>query len=460
MASRSSAGVGVGITITILGVVCLALFVTTIIFLSKYNATTNQARQRDADQNVFVRTGEAAGADFNRYKDLAQKSGGKSVFAYLHDSLQTAMARTTGTRSDTADQMAAKLDRIDGASSGPLLGVIADRDRSIADLTARLDQAQRDRTTALTDRDTEARRVAQIQAQHAKTVETLNADIERYKAEVEQYRQRVSDAERFMNSEVEKLRDKLASTEGSLTDRIRNLEGENLQLKDQLATLRGQKKSDILTGRPEESLADGNVISLNGGDNTVTIDRGAKDKIILGMSFAVYSNASVIKPDASGSYPPGKASVEVINVGPTSSTARIVSETKGNPIVRGDVIANAIYDPAKVYTFLVYGNFDSNGDGVATPAETDDIRAMIQGWGGRITDDLSGNVDFLVLGQRPVLPPSPGPQAPLPVVQEYMRLDAAAQRYDLLLRQAASTSVPVLNENRLYTLIGRRGGNR
>jgi hypothetical protein len=27
-------------------------------------------------------------------------------------------------------------------------------------------------------------------------------------------------------------------------------------------------------------------------------------------------------------------------------------------VVRGDVIANAVYDPKKVYTFLIRGNFD------------------------------------------------------------------------------------------------------
>jgi hypothetical protein len=45
-------------------------------------------------------------------------------------------------------------------------------------------------------------------------------------------------------------------------------------------------------------------------------------------------------------------------------------------------------------------------------------------------------------------------------VGEYIRLDTLAQRYDRLLEQATSTSMPILNENRLYTLIGRRAGSR
>jgi hypothetical protein len=129
-------------------------------------------------------------------------------------------------------------------------------------------------------------------------------------------------------------------------------------------------------------------------------------------------------------------------------------------VIRGDVIANALYDPAKVYTFLVYGNFDANGDGASTQAEAEDIKAMVTGWGGKVTDQLTGNVDFLIMGDRPQLPPPPSADAPSAVVNNYMHMRDLAQRYDRLLEQAQSTSVPILNQNRLFTLIGRRPGAR
>jgi hypothetical protein len=125
-------------------------------------------------------------------------------------------------------------------------------------------------------------------------------------------------------------------------------------------------------------------------------------------------------------------------------------------VVRGVVIANAIYDPNKVYTFLVFGNFDPNGVGMATPAGTEDLKALIVSWGGKVTDELAGSVDFLVLGQRPQLPPKPGPDSPEAVVKEYFRLSALNEQYKILQDQAVATSVPILNENRLYTLIGRK----
>ena len=453
MASRSSSGIGVGITITLLGVVCLALFITTIVFLSKYNATRKNLTAMESETAEFVATHERSNDTINRLRTTA-KNQNKSVVGYLNDSLQTTMQKVTGTRSDTPEKLADRIKDIDGASSNSLLAVIKGRDTAIANLNMQLEQANKDRQTALTNLENEAARVQQLNETHQRTIAALTADIQRYKDEVDQYRASVGDSKNFMNSEIEKLRDRFASAESALNDKIRTIETENLQLKDQLAKLRGEKNRDILKPLAEGALVDGSVIAIDPGSQTVTIDKGRRERIVLGMRFPVYSDATAVRPNAAGEYPVGKAVVEVINVGETSATARVISETRGNPVVRGDVVANAVYDPNKIYTFLVYGNFDANRDGMATLAESEDVKALIQSWGGKVTDELTGDVDFMVLGTRPVLPPPPPSSAPYAVMQEFMRLDAMASRYDELFRQATSTSVPVLNENRLYTLIG------
>jgi len=72
-----------------------------------------------------------------------------------------------------------------------------------------------------------------------------------------------------------------------------------------------------------------------------------------------------------------------------------------------------------------------------------------------VDDELGGDTDFLVLGQRPILPPRPDASAPLEVVQEFIRRQKDLERYDDLYKKARDTSVPILNENRLYTLIGK-----
>jgi hypothetical protein len=456
MASRSSAGIGVGITITLLGVACLGLFVATIIFLSKYKGLQQTHNQLSADTEVFVKSGERNSDAVQRYKDLARKDG-RSVIGYLGDSLRQAMDKVSGSPGDTVEQMQDKMGRIEGASANNLTAVIAARDSQIASLQSRFEQADKDRKTALTDLGNEQERVKKLQAEHQKTVDGLNADIGKYRAEVEAYRGQVDEAKVFMDRNMNTHRENAASAESALKEQLRTMTNENLQLKEQVAELRGKNAGEFLRPAAEETLVDATIIGLNQSNNQATISRGTRDKVILGMSFAVYSDATAIKIDPrTGDYPRPKAKLEVINVGETSSTCRITEETRGNPVVRGDVVANAIYDPSKVYTFVVYGNFDSNGDGVATPGEADDIRALIAGWGGKTTDELTGNVDFLILGQKPPLPPKPGVDSPDAVLDDWVRLNGITQKYGQLQSQAVSTSVPILNENRLYTLIGRK----
>ena len=145
----------------------------------------------------------------------------------------------------------------------------------------------------------------------------------------------------------------------------------------------------------------------------VVINVGSSQKVPLGITFAVYSEAKQIRvDDKTGEYKRGKAVIEVINVGGYTATCRVNAETKGSPVVKGDVVANAVYDPSKTYKFVVFGNFDTNGDGIATPLEKSDMVAMIEGWGGKVATELAGDIDFLVLGEKPILPPGPPPAAP------------------------------------------------
>lgn len=459
MASRSSGGSGLVITVAILGVASLALFITTIVFLSKYQAANRNLTQITTETEDFVRPDERQSDKVGRIKDLAKKDH-KSVVGYLAESLQGTMQRVSGAPTDTAADLAGKIEK-EGVTGTALLSALADRKNEIAALNDRVTKADAARTTAMGDMQNEVERSKKLQESHNKTVQAMNADIDKYKAEVETYREATNKAKEFMDLQVQKAQDVLASTTSTFNEKVHKLEDTNLALQDQLSKLRSQHAGTTLKPTGEQSLVDGEIIAINQATGNVTIGRGRDAKVILGMPFAVYSDATAIKIDPrTGNYPAPKAMLEVINVGESSSTCRITSEVKGNPIVRGDVIANAVYDPNKVYTFLVYGNFDPTGGGVANPQGAADIKAMINSWGGKTVDDLSGNVDFLILGERPVLPPPPGVKDPQPIVDNYMRLNDIAQRYDKLFEQASATSIPVLNQNRFYTLIGRRAGSR
>jgi hypothetical protein len=176
------------------------------------------------------------------------------------------------------------------------------------------------------------------------------------------------------------------------------------------------------------------------------------------MTFEVYTNASAIKADEQGNYPKGKATIEITRVlDDNSSIARIVREVSGNPVIAADVIANAVFDPRKVYSFVVFGNFDFDGDSVATPQETQNIKGIIESWNGRISDDITGDTDFVVLGEKPILPPQPKPTDPVELTERYILLRQQVTRYDSLLERAGQAGIPILNQNRLYTLTGGLG---
>ena len=454
MAARTGASIGVGVTITILSVLTLALFVLTLVFYGQSNKAERLLAETQEAADRCGRGNERERDDIRAIADLASRDN-KSVVAYLADAQRETMRRLTGTPRDTPDQMAQKLGAIEGADSGSLLQVVRTRESAIQSLERRLAESDASLATLREDLTNELDRVTRLEDRHNETVASLTAQIGIYKDEVDQYREGVQGAESDYESQIDRVRADAAEREANRREEIARLEDENQVLRNQLQALRGERSEEVFRGEDEFALVDGTVLSVNASEGQVTISRGRNDKIVLGMTFSIYTEASAIRPDDEGIYPPGKASIEVINVGAGSATCRILTELRGNPIVAGDVIANPVYDPTKVYSCVVFGNFDANRDSRATPGEASDIRAMIEGWGGQIASDLTGDVDFRVLGQPPILPPRPPVDSPVEVLQAYIRLDRALQQYNELFETAQSTSIPVLNENRLYTLLGR-----
>lgn len=453
MAARTGAGVGVGVTITLLGVVCLTLFILTIVFLSKYQATSKNLTVALQENEDFIKSSERGNDAIQRLKEAATRER-KSVVGYLNDSLATTKQRVTGSKGGSIEDFLGKLE-VDGGT--PLLTAIRNRDNQIADLEQKLQQADEARQTALTDLENEVQRVSNLEKSHQQTIAALNEQIANYRAEIESYRQGTNDYRANVDEILEKMRTEAEEERIRLTNRINELQQRELILTSQVQELRKDRGKDILKPQDEFALVDGTIVAAEPNAEQVFIDLGERNRIRLGMTFAVYGEPTAIKLDpTTGEYSRPKARLEVINVGERSSACRVISETRGNPIVKGDVIANAVYDPNKIYTFLVYGNFDANGDGRATPLEQADVRALIESWGGKVTDELTGSVDFLVLGQRPILPPAPTSETPIELVREYMRLNGMVEEYNRLQTQANATSLPILNENRLYTLIGAR----
>jgi hypothetical protein len=154
--------------------------------------------------------------------------------------------------------------------------------------------------------------------------------------------------------------------------------------------------------------------------------------------------------------PKGKASIEVIVVGQNSSQCRVTRVTAGQTLSQGDICANAIYDRNIKPMFYVYGKFDIDQNNVPTDQETEVIKNLIQRWGGRLTDKLNVDVDYVIMGKEPTLPNySKEELAESPIAkQRHDEAQAALKAYDDVRGNAADLHVPLMNQNRFLYYIG------
>lgn len=457
MATRTSASVGIMVTLAIFAVLSLTLFVLSIVFFAKVQRLSTDLAQAKNDLSVAVRADEYG----DRWEELKRQSGSRTgVVRYLDSSLQETMKAVTGSPRDTAESLKNKIAQSLGPDAPPLMKALESRDAEIASLKSTLDLANKSRDEAQAQLLASVQRQEAVKKEQAATIDRLNAEIAGYKAELDRYRDGVEETKTFMTGEVTRVKAESETSISSLQAQAEKLEQENLVLRDQVRALRGERTKETLRPADEATLVDGRVVGVNRAARQVYIDLGRRNRLVVGLAFEVFDAGTSVQLDEKGAYPQGKATVEVIRVDESTALCRILRERKGSPIIEGDLLVNAVYDPKKTYTFTVFGNFDTNGDGISTPQETQEIKSLIANWGGRVADDITGDTDFVVLGVKPILPPQPKPDEPIELITRFVNLRQAAARYDELFKTASQTGIPVLNENRLYTLTGLESQRR
>ncbi len=455
MAGRGGSSNGI-VAAVVLGVLAAAFFVLSLVFYGGKSSAEQELKKYRDEAKEIVRETERNAPDVRALLAEANK-GGKSLATYLREQQQALAERITGNRGDGPARLILAADAAIGPDGGSLINRLA---AARADLTtaqrsvADAESARKNAEARLTETDG---RIKAMEASTNKAVAGVNAALTDNATQTATYRDQVATAVTFTQEQANNIQRAADAEKVGFTNRISALEQEKQILEAKLRELQAARGTGL---RPtdEFALVDGRVIATDPADpRAVFIDRGSDNKIVLGMTFEVYSDKSEIVPDENtGEYRRGKAAVEVIRIDRDQALARIVRPRgRAVDIRNGDLIVNAVYDPNKTYNFVVFGNFDSQGTGTATPEGAADIKALINGWGGKVIDEIRGDIDFVVLGSRPVVPPQPAPDAPIASITEFLRLNREAQRYDELFKQAGSTSLPVLNQNRLFTLIGR-----
>jgi len=441
------------VAVAILGTLTVAFLVTTLVFVAKVQKLTRDNIQLKSDLDRAVRADERD----DRWNLLQQMAGNQGVVRYLDSSLRDTAEKVTGSRRDEANIL---LDRINASLDEDASSLIGTVDKLRADndaLQRRLEEADASSDAARSDLQAAQDAIGALRAKLDDGMNRMTSEVDTYKAGTDEYRAGIEATRQQFDTKLQEIQGESDATVRSLETEIGDLESKLAIANDQLRTLRIERGEEGLRPQSEATLVDGRVIGLNTASNEVSIDLGRRDHVVLGLTFEIYPGDSTIRPGRGGRYPTGKASVEIMRIDVGSSVGRIIRRQAGNPILVGDSVANAVYDPSKVYSFAVFGNFDTNNDGLRTPQERQSIKSLIAEWGGDVSEDVQGDTDFIVLGSRPVLPPQPRPSDPVELIQSFLLKKQTVQKYDEMFKQAEATGIPVLNQNRLYTLTGLRG---
>ncbi|MEM1424161.1 MAG: hypothetical protein AAGH64_09180, partial [Planctomycetota bacterium] len=441
MANRSGMGPGLAITITLLALTTVGFFVTTVISAAE---AQKQKGLAESAQNERREALGPNGTDAN-WERIRQEAGSQGAVPYLSGQNRELIGIIGGSpSSDTVETLTERANE-SGANGRSLLQFVTALKRDNVSLRQQADAAEASRRDAERERDGAFARLESVREDAEATSADLNSEIEMLRAEVEVYRSNVSSTTTAIEGRFAAKEQEYDASVAELRTELRDANDRVAQLSEQVRRLTGETRDDRLSPRNEEALVDGLVVNIDTQQNEVYINRGAVDNIVLGMTFEVYGRGVSIRPDERGVYPRGKATIEVVRIEETNSVGRMLTGVRGNPVLPADRIVNAVWDPDKEYRFVVFGNFDANGDGFATPSEKGAIEAIVGEWGGIVEDELTGRTDFVILGERPILPPEPRADDPFAVVDLFLQKRDIVDRYDRLFSDAGERSIPVLN---------------
>lgn len=201
---------------------------------------------------------------------------------------------------------------------------------------------------------------------------------------------------------------------------------------------------------PTETGVDGRIVSVAEQGSVGYGDLGKKDGVLLGMTFSIFGAADLGKAD-----PQPKAECRIVKVMSDACELRLYYPHKGtSPVVAGDVLLNPVYDRARRLRFCLVGKMDINGDGLD---DTEQLKALIQEFGGRVDPALTVQTDYLVVGEEPTVPAAPAPSDSPMVKQMYDEARKRFIEYTEARARAESFSIPILNLNRFLGLVGIAG---
>jgi hypothetical protein len=127
----------------------------------------------------------------------------------------------------------------------------------------------------------------------------------------------------------------------------------------------------------------------------------------------------------------------------------------GDPVIKGDRISNIVFERDMKFTYFVAGDFDLDGNGYVDPNGTQRVVEAITLSGGKVVNQLSPAVDFVVLGSDPVVPQEPAFGASEAVQAEYKKQQDLHRKYVDIGDQIQALAIPVIDTSLFITYTGQ-----
>ena len=483
MAANQGSRAGLITSVVILAIVSVAAIIFAFWFSAQKNKTdTELSELRRRYQGVVSETGLASPEikdlqDLTKDKDSGFNSSMKAIDVAMEQRNQL-VKLVTGKDADNANNQSSALKLSAGtlaaaseaiknanaripSTSDNLLGAItlladkvktqaqtiADRDAKITDAEKRALDAVTQKTTELGEKD---KQIEKIRAE-------ADAAMEGVKNDRKQQASTVSDIEKDRDTERKAHQDAIAKKDVDIAAKAAEIK----KLEDRLKVTQARfDKLRVGVTSPILRHGDGNIVSLSTTNKEIVyINLGRGQQIIPGLTFEVYDkNRGIPKlGDALGDeQPAGKASIEVTRIMDDSCECRVITQQIGQQISVGDIILNVVYDPTIKYNFVVFGRFDLDRNGVSTLQDADIVRRLITQWGAKVSDQITVETDFLIIGTEPVVPTFTQEELADPVNAKKLT-DAQKDMDDYLniLQKAKELHIPVLNQNRFLYFTGQ-----
>lgn len=229
--------------------------------------------------------------------------------------------------------------------------------------------------------------IGEATRKEVKTYGDLMKEAPERRAEVGREEERAFNQERDFDDNRRKLRDEVSEEARQYEIERKKGRGEILVLDARIAELEARVRFLVnqLDLESREMRPDGSLLAAESANSAgfVVMDRGHRHNLRLGTRFTVFvqrASKNVVK-----------GMVEVVRIEDRIATCRVLDEKNPNdPLIAGDLLHNPVWDPDRVRTFVIRGDFRQ-----FSRAE---LARFIEEAGGKVEPELRTGTDYLVAG--------------------------------------------------------------